>query len=279
MSFGGIERTIEDGKPVLLTEFTIGGQIWRFAKADDLIVHHGNDYLPMPIKVGNGVVDSGEIGKNEVRLEVPIRHPIADMWRISPPNGRVGAILKEIHYGDDDDDESFAWMGHVANVSWPNAAKAEISLQSGIVAMETNGLRRLYQRTCPHLFGGAGCFFNLAPVTHEISGGGDYSVQDGGTRISHGDFLGLPLEGGYLRYTNTLGFEDWRFIVKRDGTEITLMTPIAFLPEDINDAPTLYAVEGCDHTPKRCDGLGNMINYGGIPYFQRKNPFDGSPVY
>lgn len=279
MSFGNYERSIESGKPILLTEFTIGGNIWRYAKADQVINHNGDDYEPISIKVGSGIVDSGEIGKNEVRLEVPNSHAIAQIWRVAPPAGTIGAVLKELHYNDEGDEAEYAWMGHVANVSWPNSEKAQISLQSGVVAMETNGLRRLYQRTCSHLFGGPGCFFPLEEVTHTLPGGGYYTVTDGGTQIHSTDFGPLVLDGGFIRYTNSLGFTDWRFIVQHSGSTITLMTPIAFLPEDQADWPDLDVVEACDHTPNRCDELGNILNYGGIPHFMRKNPFNGEPVY
>ena len=270
MTFDARELSLETGKPVFLTEFSIGGVIWRHARADELITHGGFDYEPVAMKASS-MVESGEIGKNEIRLEVPRNHPIAEMWRVSPPAGTVAAVLKEIHAGDVD--EEIAWLGHVANVSWPNSSKAQISLQSGIIALETNGLRRLYQRPCPHVFGGPACRKNLDDVTHP-----DTLTSAGGFLLRAPAFASLEaglLAGGFIRWTNPEGITDWRFVIEHFGDTVRLLTAAPLLTA----GTAVDAVEGCDHTPARCSQLDNIPNFGGIPHFMKKNPFDGNPVY
>jgi uncharacterized phage protein (TIGR02218 family) len=268
MTFDARELSLETGQPVFLTEFTLGGVIWRHARADEDVTHGGEVYTAIPMKASS-VVDSGEIGKNDIRLEVPRLHPIAELWRVSPPSATVGAVLKEIHAGEVD--EEIAWLGHVANVSWPNTSKAQIVLQSGILALESNGLRRLYQRPCPHVFGGRGCRKDLAEVTHEAT-----ITGISGTLITAPEFAAAgPLAGGFLRWTDEDGITDFRFILGHAGDTVRLMT----LAPRLQVGDTVDAVEGCDHTPNRCDALGNILNYGGLPHFMKKNPFDGNPVY
>lgn len=268
MTFDARELSLETGKPVFLTEFTLGGVIWRHARADQDVEHGGQLYTGIVMKA-SGVIDSGEVGKNDIGLEVPRAHPIAELWRVSPPSVTVGAVLKEIHAGEVE--EEIAWLGHVANVSWLNAEKAKISLQSGILALESNGLRRLYQRPCPHVFGGAKCRKDLAEVTHPST----ITAKNGNIVTSPGFAAAGPLAGGFLRWTNAQGITDFRFILQHTNETVRLMTPAPML--QVGDV--VDAVEGCDHTPARCDELANILNYGGLPHFMKKNPFDGNPVY
>lgn len=268
MTFSARELSLETGKPVFLTEFTLGGIIWRHARADEDVEHAGEIYTGISMK-STEVVDSGEIGKNEVRIEVPRSHPIAELWRVSPPAATVGAILKEIHAGEVD--EEIAWLGHVANVLWPNQEKAQISLQSGILALEANGLRRLFQRPCPHVFGGAKCQKDLTEVTHTAT-----LTEASGFTLKAPEFASAgQLAGGFIRWTDANGVTDWKFILEHGGDTVRLMTPAPFLAVGME----VDAVEGCDHTPNRCDALENILNFGGLPHFMKKNPFDGNPVY
>lgn len=268
MTFDARELSLETGAPVFLTEFTLGGVIWRHARADEDVTHGGELYTGISMKASE-IVDSGEIGKNEIRLEVPRLHPIAELWRISPPAATVGAVLKEIHAGEVD--EEMAWMGHVANVSWPNQEKATISLASGLLALEANGLRRLFQRPCPHVFGGPKCRKDLSEVTHT----GVLTSADGFTLKADQFASAGQLAGGFIRWVNPDGITDWKFILEHSGDTVRLMTPAPLL--SVGDE--VDAVEGCDHTPGRCDELENILNYGGLPHFMKKNPFDGNPVY
>ncbi len=268
MTFDARELSLETGKPVFLTEFTLGGVIWRHARADQDLSHGGQVYTGIPMKASE-IVDSGEIGKNDIKLDVPRLHPIAELWRVSPPTVTVGAVLKEIHAGETD--EEIAWMGHVANVTWPNSGKAQIVLQSGILALEANGLRRLFQRPCPHVFGGRKCLKDLAAVTHSAT-----VTAIAGNQVTAAEFATAgSLAGGFLRWTDADGITDYRFILGHAGNIVRLMTTAPRLTV----GTVVDAVEGCDHTPNRCDALGNILNYGGLPHFMKKNPFDGNPVY
>lgn len=268
MTYEARELSLETGQPVFLTEFMLGGVVWRHARADEDLLHGGEIYTGIPMKASE-VVDSGEIGKNDLRLEVPRSHPIPELWRVSPPSLTVGVILKEIHAGETD--EEITWMGHVANVAWPNAEKATITLQSGIIALETNGLRRLYQRPCTHVFGGPKCKKDLAEVTWPAT----IESKAGVAMTSAGFAAAGPLAGGFIRWQGPDGVTDYRFITDHNGATIRLMTPAPFL--QVGDL--VDAIEGCSHTPDRCAALNNIDNYGGLPHFMKKNPFDGNPVY
>jgi uncharacterized phage protein (TIGR02218 family) len=270
MTFDARELSLETGKPVFLAEFTLGGVIWRHARADEDVEHGGHVYTGISMK-STDIVDSGEIGKNEIRLEVPRSHPIAELWRTSPPASTVGAVLKEIHAGEIDDE--VAWLGHVANVMWPNQEKAQISLQSGIIALEANGLRRLFQRPCTHVFGGPKCRKDLTPVTHQVT----LASVSGFLLTSPGFAAAGKLAGGFIRWTDVNGITDWKFVIEHNAGSATvkLLTPAPFLTAGM----VVDAVEGCDHTPQRCTELANIVNFGGLPNFMKKNPFDGNPVY
>lgn len=268
MTFSARELSIETGKPVFMAEFMIGTAIWRNVAADHDITHSGQVYTGIPMKSGD-IVDSGEIGKNDVRLEVPANHPISLMWKVSPPAVVVACILKEIHFNEVD--EQVSWMGHVSGVSWPNPQSAIIVLQSGILALESNGLRRMAQRSCPHVVYKNQCKKNMQDVTHPAT-----LTEVNGTIIKAPEFASAGvMAGGFIRWMNSLGFVDYRFVMRHTGDTLRLMTTA----QDLAPGVIVDAVEGCNHTPERCFELGNVWNYGGLPFFMRKNPFDGNPVY
>lgn len=268
MTFDAREASIESGRPVLLAQFSLGLATWRFAKADQDVPHDGETWTGMPMQVSH-IIESGEAGKSDIRMRVPRAHPIAELWRFSPPSATVGVILIEIHRGEPDDE--IAWMGHVANVGWPNPETAEITLQSGVRALETNGLRRLFQRPCPHVLGGPKCQKDLAPITWPAT---VESVT--ATFVTSPGFAAAgSLSGGFIRWTNAQGITEHRFITGHAGDTVLLMTPAAGL----SPGDSIEAIEGCDHTPSRCDELENLLNYGGLPHFMKKNPFDGNPIY
>lgn len=273
MTYDARDLSSEDGAPIMLVVFAIGAKTWRFAQSDRVVTLDGHDYLPVPMNIGE-VRQSGDVPRNDLTIKVPFNFPIANLWRVSPPTGTVVAIVKEVHQGDTDIVTS--WLGHVGNVSWPTASSAEIRLTPGIVAMNSTGLRRLWQRGCPHVVYQVGD--GLCNLDRE-------AFREPGTVTSN---VGLTLQaavfglvaageynGGYIEWTDADGVTDWRFIVSHTGTTVELNAQAPLLEV----ADSFDAFVGCNRTLTRCDQLGNSPNYGGIPHFATRNPFDGQPVY
>jgi uncharacterized phage protein (TIGR02218 family) len=270
MTFNAREYSAEDGAPVLLATFALGEKLWRFARADQDLTHAGNTYLaPAGGLEPSRLQDTSETRKNDVSITVDRAFPIAELWRVSPPAGIVAVQLLEIH--EDEDEDAVAWLGHVSNVSWIGDAKAEINLSPGALALRTNGLRRLWQKSCSHVLYGPKCL--LPRAGHEAAA---TLLDVDGTWLEAAAFdNGMKFNGGFIEWTDVEGITDWRAIIEHTGTLVRLMTHAPRLEAGM----VVTAVEGCDRTIARCVELENSDNFGGIPYFITKNPFSGDPIF
>lgn len=270
MTFEAREASIELGEPIMLAQFALGMKSWYFDAADQDLTYDGNTYLSLPGGMQlSRIQDSGEFAKNNVKMTVDRLHPIAELWRVSPPTAVCAIILKEIHLAEVDD--SVAWLGHVSNVSWGESGTADILLSPGTTAMASNGLRRLWQKGCPHVLYGKQC--GLDPETNAFDA--TITANDGLTLTAAEFDNGSKLAGGFISWTDVDGVTDWRFIMSRTGTSVRTMTRAPLL--EVGTVVRVYV--GCDHTITRCAELNNTDNMGGIPYFQGKNPFNGTMVY
>jgi uncharacterized phage protein (TIGR02218 family) len=228
-------------------------------------------YTQAAIKAGN-IRQSGDLVRNDLKLTVPWDFPIAELWRLSPPSTTMAVILKEVHAGDGEIVQS--WTGHVSNVSWPSPAEAELMLSPGVVAMRSTGLRMAYQRSCPHVTFGAACGVDkvLFRAAGTVLANAGVTVQAAVFALQADGYY----NGGFIEWTDADGITTHRFITAHVGNTVTLMTPAVLLA--VNDA--FDAFPGDDHTLATCAGkFNNAPNYGGIPYFTQRNPFDGNPVY
>lgn len=270
MTFDAREDSAEDGDPILLVTFMLGGKIWRQVRGDQPYTYNGNTYDPVPGGIDpSAIQDSGETAKNDIKLTVDRLHPIAELWRVSPPTAVLAVTLVEIHDGDPEN--AVAWLGHVANVGWVGEARADITLTPGTMALKTNGLRRLWCKNCTHALYGDAC--GLDRAEHSVAA--TVATIEGNVLTADELANGMKFTGGYIAWTDADGVTDYRFISAHNGTTLELMTGAVRLA--VGDSITAF--EGCDHTLRRCDELGNVSRYGGIPYFLGKNPFDNNPVY
>lgn len=271
MTYDARELSDEDGAPVMVAVFTLDGKVWRFVRGDQSLEIGGEIYQAVPGGIeATSQRETTETAKNDVKLVVDRAFPIAELWRKSPPTSLCLVFLRELHQGDGEVINT--WMGHVSNVGWVGEARAEITLSPGALAMKTNGLRRKYQRGCPHVLYGPKC--RLPREDHETD-----------AELTHVDGVAISAEslaesemkfaGGWLEWTDQEGIIDRRFITHHDGAGLRMMTPAPGLAVGM----VFTFVEGCDRTPSRCVELGNMPRYGGFPYFISKNPFGNNPLY
>lgn len=235
MTYEARELSEELGEPILLVTFALGEKLWRFVRADQDVVHGGNTYLTVPGGIEpTRVQDSTETRKNDVTLTVDRAFPIAELWRVSPPTGIVAVQLVEIHAGEVDD--AVSWLGHVSNVAWKGEARAEISLSPGALAMRTNGLRRLWQKSCPHVLYGPKCRLSRVgePVAATLT-----AIED--AELVAVEFDGdFDLAGGRITWEDDDEVEHAARILTHAGDTITLGAPEATLV--VGRAVTVYPV-------------------------------------
>ena len=270
MTYATVETSTQAGRPVELYEFISGTTYYRYTSADGDVVYGGNTYTAVPISRG-AVEATSETARLALEITCASDLPVLDLFATMPPEEVVAVTLRRLHAGDGE--AITMWMGRVLNVTWNNASAA-IHCESVYTSLKRTGLRRLYQKGCPHVVYGSGCGLNrndfkLVRTVSTITG----------TTITVSTLSGFAdgyFSGGYLEWEKTTGVFERRAIRSQVGAVVTIGFPIPGLAASAS--VNLYP--GCDHSLATCEGkFSNRLNYGGQPYFPDKNPFNGVAIY
>lgn len=269
MSFLGLELSVFGGKPIELYEFACGTNLWLYTSADEDKTIDNVVYKKASIKRGSLSL-SQEQSKNSLTLTIDKDLPVLNQFRVAPPAQEMSLKLKRYHHGDGQ--MVTPWVGTVLNVKF-NERGAEVKCETVNASLSRPTLRRMYQRSCPHVLYGVDCAVS-APA-NRVSCKID-SVK--GTLVFSPDFLSKPSDyfsGGFIDFNHS-GFNDRRFIVSHSGNQITLNVQMPSLKA----GSVIQVYAGCDHTLKTCvEKFNNVENYGGMPFIPDKNPTGGTPIF
>lgn len=270
MTYATIETSAQSGRPVELYDFSIGAAHYRYTSADGDVSYGGNTYTAAPIS-RNAVEATNETARLAMEIACDRSLGVLALFSNMPPEEIVAITVRRLHAGDGE--AITLWIGRVLNVTW-NPSSAAIHCESVYTSLKRAGLRRTYQKSCPHVLYGVGCTLNrasfVANKTVTTVTGTSLVIADMGA-FADGYFA-----GGYLEWERTTGVFDRRAIRSQVGGTVVISFQI----------PGLVATEGiqlypgCDHTLATCTSkFSNQLNYGGMPYFPEKNPFSGTPIY
>ena len=270
MSYDARERSADQGEPIELFEFGRDYQRWRYTSADREVTADSLVYRPAAIS-RSAIEISVDKPRNAITITAPRDLEVAELYRIQPPTTAVSVILREYHRGDDD--VATIWSGRIVTVAWIGPA-CEISCEPISSGMRRLGLRRLYQRQCPHVLYDSACTVNREAV--RVDGIID-SISGDAITVPEADVLADGwFAGGYLEFDVALGIAERRFITDHTGPVLTISG--ASYGMAVGSSVRLYP--GCDHTIATCQGkFSNAANYGGFPYFATKNPFGSDPIF
>jgi uncharacterized phage protein (TIGR02218 family) len=270
MTYDATERSVQAGAPVELYEFTRGEQIFRYTSADADFSLLGNTYATEPLRRSQ-IETSAERARNGLTIECRREFAIAELFRVAPPTDVIGVVIKRVHR--DDLDPAVIWNGRVLNCGF-DGVQARLNCEPASTSLKRPGLRRLYQRQCPHVLYAQGpgqC--NVVRATHSTVT--TVSAVSGVT-LSVAALASKPWAGGFVEWEPASGVLERRFILSFSGLALTLSQ--AFQGIEVGDTVTVSP--GCDHTTATCSSTyGNLANYGGMPFMPDKNPFDGTPVF
>ena len=155
-------------------------------------------------------------------------------------------------------------------MTWENS-KAVIDCESVFTSLKRLGLRRRYQRSCPHVLYG-----NQCKVVKS-----DYATTGTATAISGLDVTVAEAanqadgyySGGILEWTTLAGFGRKVMIENHVGSTLTMLTPVP----DLNAGTAVTIYPGCRRTTADCvNKFNNLENYGGMPYIPLKSVFGSS---
>lgn len=270
MTFDARETSADAGRPVELYTFGRDYQRWRYTSADRTVVADSQTFTARTI-TRSAIDVSAEKARSGIKITGPRDLEVAELFRVSPPTLAITCIVQQYHDGDGA--LATIWTGRIAGVEFAGPA-ALITCEPTFTALRRIGLRRLYQRQCPHVLYGQACRVNREAFRTD---GLVESVAGLVVNVAAAD--GQPdgtFAGGYLEWDVALGIPERRFILDHTGAGLT----VSSLPYGLVGGTAVRLYPGCDHTLDTCtDKFSNTPNYGGFPYFPTKNPFGGDPIF
>jgi uncharacterized phage protein (TIGR02218 family) len=272
MTYLTYETSEQSGAPVELYEFYTENATLRYTSAEVDVVYGGNTYTSDTIR-RSSVELSIETPRNALQLTMARNHPIADLFRIAPPDEPIGLIVKRFHRGDSE--VGVLWVGRVLNVQWQDTATALVLCEPASISANRNGLGRYYQIPCPYaLYNPNDCKVDRTAFEHDttVTAIAGLTVTVASKNSAH------PYPGGFIEFvTGSPSIAERRLITEASGLVFTVTRRFSSALV-VGAAVTL--LPGCDHTITTCNGVfSNKLNYGGFVAMPKKNPFTGAPVY
>ena len=272
MAFQDLEDSREDGRPVVLYEFTFGSTVWRYTNADEDIVAGGHTWKAAAIS-DDGVRQTGEAAADVLMLTAPQWIGPSQVFMRAAPSQPISLLIKEKH--EDSAEVVTRYSGEVAQVNFgkmPNSCQITCETLSATLSRE--GLRLGWQRACPYVvYDPMTCKVNKAAFAHtarvvSVSG---FTITVDSLAPAEGHF-----DNGFIEWTHPIRGVEYIPIEAHNGT--TLWAYVS--PGELYVGASLTIYPGCNLTPDDCqDKFSNYDNYGGEPHMPGKSPFDGDPVF
>jgi uncharacterized phage protein (TIGR02218 family) len=270
MTYDARERSVQDGRPIEIFTFARDVQAWRYTSADRDVTVTSQVYRAQPISRSE-IESTQEKARLGITITMPRTIEVAELYRVSPPTQAVTCIVQQYHEADAE--VATLWTGRILSCEFAGAM-ATLRLEPLLTSIRRIGLRRMYQRQCPHVLYGPACqvnreSFRVDGTVASISG----LVVNVAAAAGEADAW---FAGGYLEYTAEGGAPERRFITNHAGPLLT----VSSAPYGLAAAAAVKLYPGCDHAITTCTSkFSNAANYGGFPYFPLKNPFGGQPVF
>lgn len=272
MAYDLIETSTDLGRQVFLYEFLLNDIHWYYtSSALDKLVN-GQTYRYAPIS-DDGLKLSGDVSADALNITAPATIGPAQAFLGSPPSGTMYVRIRHMHEGDTE--APLIYAGEVVQMDLPEPGKVVIQVLPLSSLMQREGLRLVWQRTCPYsLYDQHTC--KVAKWAHEIEATLTEVTAD---IVRSPAFASVPdgrLRGGFLEWISPVRGKEYRAINDHVGDTITIFG----FTDGLYYGLKVSAFPGCDLTVETCrDVFDNLDNYGGVPHLQGKSPFDGTPVF
>ena len=269
MTYADREISTDAASPVELYEFRRGSSVWRYTSASQDLVYNSFSYTAVLLKRGS-IEQTNEIGRAGLRITLARDVEVVSEFIATPPSEVTLLTVYRQHRSDSE--TAVVWMGRVPNAEW-RESQAELNCPPVYTSLQRTGLRRLYQRNCPHVLYGGSC--QASPIVHRVQGA---------VGAISGTVVSVPAAAGFAVGHFAGGFATWsangitekRMIIAHSSDSITLSA----VPPGLSIGAAVVLYPGCDHTLNTCESkFNNSANFGGFPFIPTKNPFGGSPIY
>jgi hypothetical protein len=285
MSFDALETSLDQGEPVFLFDFVLGLLHFRYTSADRQIefpAGSGAFFASVPVERAQ-VKQGSEIKQQTMKVTGPGDLSVGALYASDPPTTPVALTITKFHLTDTALQPVVDWIGRIMSARWIGS-KIELSCEPVYTSVQTMGLRRRWQISCPHVLYGLQC--TVVAAAHAVIG--TLTAVSGFTIAASAwatPPTGLSFVGGFVTWDTGNGYLERRTINGvASGGVLTLDNTFTGLV--VGQLVTAYP--GCDRTPTNCAAFNNFADgvsaangllYGGQPYIPTINPMNGTPVF
>lgn len=266
MSFSIEERSREDGQPIELYQFNLGGDSFVYTNQEGDETYDAITYISESIS-RSSVKNTIDTKENQLTITVPSTNPFARLFVTVIPGDRASITVRQVHRTDTSDEVVVVFKGFVSTVGFAQNGKAvKINCRPITSAAERPVPRHTYQGLCNHMLYDARCTLSEAVFEENA----DITAVSGRNITTSGlTNVGVAAdywEAGFCQFGN-----EYRLIVSQTENVFKLNIPFA----NTVNGETLRFLPGCKHRRVTdCQTkFGNAVNYGGFPFVPTKNPF------
>lgn len=273
MSFETYEESRYHGQPISLFQFSFGTlpeDRYCYTDAETVQVHNGDTYIPMAVE-RDEIESNGSLDNTTLTISMQVKNKLGESFRQWPPSYVMSLLIWAGHANDPDHQFNVIWSGKVINCAWQKS-EAQFTCEPVSTSLKRPGLRRNYQRSCPHALYGPQCRAEKKASDRSVA-----AVYRGSNVVSLTSPVAAAYVNGQAEYVTVEGRRQILTIIALDGQNVKFQgSPIGLVP----GAPIkLYF--GCDHTlgDLGCSLHQNWANYGGQPWIPFKNPTNSLTIY
>lgn len=254
-----------------LYRFVEGGLTWTLTSADKDYLYGASSAdaeLYVSTAMGRSSPETRrELSKANLEVYLPLRHELSRRWL---PGFIDTPVTLTVFDHDPDGDTNTIWKGRLAALK-PDAALMALSFESVFTSMRRSGLRRKFQRSCPHVLYRPGC--NLSRDDWAINA---LVIAVNGTTVTvHLTSDAAQVDGYFVGGMIEAPDTTLRFITGHTGASLTLIR----IFEGLSAGDSVRLFPGCDRSKETCNSkFGNLDNNGSFPYIPINNPFGGSAI-
>ena len=272
MTHSAFENSARQGRPVELFEFIQGAQTWRFTAYDQDYTWNTHTWTAETIG-GDEPKQSGKVDQAGISLRFPSTNAFAAAFLSGLVEQITTVTVWRGHVGDPDEEFEVSWMGRVVGGA-ADGPEIQLQCESLFTSLRRFGLRRAFQKPCPHAVYGRGC--NLAQANF-AEGPFSISAMDG--RVVTIPDAALQPDGWYTGGKMVAADGSQRFIMEHTGDSLVISRTHPTLEGQVAGGVSVTLYPGCDHTESTCNSkFSNGLNFGGWKYFGPKNPMGGSSI-
>ena len=280
MSYGTIDESTAEGRPLFLYQFVEGAEAWRFtSRATEWVSPAGaiadetEDLTWAPAVIAHGTItQSPDPQRVPLELSFPLSHAFAR--RFLGPRGPELTTLTIYRGHEQLPAETVAqWKGRVVE-GVVAGQRIELRCESLFTTLRRAGVRAKYQRLCRHALYGRGCTLDIEAFfvsgTASSSAGAVVEVPEASLQPDGW------YRGGVLRHDGAMAF-----ILGHSGATLVLARGLPALIEAVaaQGSAAVQIAPGCDLRAATCrDKFANLDNFGGFPEIPGRNPFGGGSI-